>query len=480
MQLSTDLLDEAADDVRAYRGATIGSLTHGQLLDAQRAAASARRAAEVILAALAAEIAERSVAGGLAKAEGFSSPQRLIASATGSSLADAHRLVEAGALLAQSEPPAPGDNAEAPGDIADAPADDAALPGEAGAPNLAQSLRTGLVSVDAAALIGNTVTRIHAAAQAGLADLDSVDNLERKLTALARTLTLAELRKACERAEANASPAAWELRERRQHQARCVTVGSDSEGMVVVTARLDPPSAAPVVAWLDAQVRDAFQRRRDAQGARVPAPADNRTAGQIRADALVALARHGLACEDPTSGVKTTVIVRMSLEQLREANGMGEADGIGECDTLAAPLSASAARRMAVDAEVIPEVLGAESEVLDVGRSRRLFTRAQRLALVERDGGCAWCHAPPSFCDAHHIRWWTRDSGSTNLGNGVLLCVSCHHRLHDAGWEVVVNAGKVYFVPLAGVDPNRTPRLGGRARLDVGTPDRAELEPVAA
>jgi hypothetical protein len=238
--------------------------------------------------------------------------------------------------------------------------------------------------------------------------------------------------------------------------------------MVVITARLDPPSAAPVIAWLDAQVRDAFQRRREHDGARE----DKRSAGQIRADALVALARHGLGCESPATGVTTTVVVRLSDQQLRR--GLG----IAECDGLAAPISASTARRMAADAEVIPIVLGTKSEALDIGRARRLFTRAQRLALVERDGGCAWCHAPPSFCDAHHIRWWTRDRGRTDLDNGVLLCVSCHHRLHDAGWDVRVEGGRVYFVPPAGVDASQTPRLGGRAKLD-GAAVEGEARDVA-
>ena len=454
MQLSTQLLDDAADAVRAFRGAHIGSLTHGQLLEAQSAAARARRAADLLVATLAGEIAERSVAGGLAKAEGFSSPERLIASLTGGSLADAHRLVEAGALLA--------DNAARPAKSQP----DREPPGPGAI--LAAALAAGEVSVEAAALVRGAVNRIRAAADCGLAEVASVVELENKLTALARTLRLAELRRACDRAEANASPAAWELRERRQRAARCVGVASDAEGMVVITARLDPPSAAPVIAWLDAQVRDAFQRRREQEGA----GEDKRSAGQIRADALVALARHGLRCASPASGVATTIVVRLSEEQLR--SGLGIAD----CDGLTAPISASTARRMAADAEVIPLVLGGDSEVLDIGRARRLFTRAQRLALVERDGGCAWCHAPPSFCDAHHIRWWTRDQGRTDLNNGVLLCVSCHHRLHDTGWEVRVEAGRVYFVPPAGVDSARTPRLGGRAKLD-GAAVEGEARDVA-
>lgn len=421
MELSTASIENALAPARAFSGLDVRALDRNALLEAHGAVAAARRAAEVLLASLAGEIARRSTpespAGGLARAEGFGSPQRLVAAATGGSLADAGRLIEAGATMEADGP-------------------------------LARALADGTVGVEAAALVRATVAR--------LTDPDGVH--EARLVAKAAELSLQDLRRVCTRYEAFADARAWREREKRQYAARCVTVGTDHEGLTVITARLDPPSAAPVIAWLDAQVRDAFQRRREPAVDGLP---DARSAGQIRADALVALARHGLGCEQPGSGVTTTVVVRIGLEELRSGVGLGD------CDQIGSPVSAATVRAMAADAEVIPLVLGGPSEPLDLGRARRLFTRAQRLALVERDGGCAWCHAPPSYCDAHHIRWWDKHLGPTDLGNGVLLCVSCHHRLHDTGWDLRVNGGRVYFVPPEAVDAARTPRLGGRARLDV-------------
>ena len=71
---------------------------------------------------------------------------------------------------------------------------------------------------------------------------------------------------------------------------------------------------------------------------------------------------------------------------------------------------------------------------------------------------------------AHHLDWWQRDAGPTDLSNGVLLCESCHHRIHDNGWEIRIDGtsvlSKVWFIPPRHVDPARTPRLGGRARFD--------------
>ncbi len=45
--------------------------------------------------------------------------------------------------------------------------------------------------------------------------------------------------------------------------------------------------------------------------------------------------------------------------------------------------------------------------------------------------------------------------GLSDINNGVLLCVPCHHRLHDYGWIIEVVDGEVWFIPPATTDPNR-------------------------
>lgn len=101
------------------------------------------------------------------------------------------------------------------------------------------------------------------------------------------------------------------------------------------------------------------------------------------------------------------------------------------------PIQARAVRRLACDAGLIPMVLAADGEVLDVGRKRRLFTVAQRAALVVRDKGCAFpgCTIPASWCEAHHIEPWQR-GGLTSVANGVLLCSHHHHLIHLGDWHI--------------------------------------------
>jgi hypothetical protein len=86
---------------------------------------------------------------------------------------------------------------------------------------------------------------------------------------------------------------------------------------------------------------------------------------------------------------------------------------------------------LACDATVRP-LLHRQGTPIDVGRSRRLVTSAQRRALRARDGGCVFpgCgHA--RFVDAHHVDHWLT-GGPTDLANLVLLCRH-HHRGHHRG-----------------------------------------------
>jgi len=132
------------------------------------------------------------------------------------------------------------------------------------------------------------------------------------------------------------------------------------------------------------------------------------------------LPRHG--------GDATTVIVTVGLDDLRRELGLAEMAG--------EPISAAEARRLACSARILPVVLGGRSEPLDLGRSQRLFSPAQRKALRLRDKECRaeGCTVPAAWTDAHHLDPWSK-GGRTDLVDGILLC-GHHHRLaHDPGYD---------------------------------------------
>ena len=139
----------------------------------------------------------------------------------------------------------------------------------------------------------------------------------------------------------------------------------------------------------------------------------------------------------PGAAAKAQVIITIPLEDLRSGQGYGR-DGF---DTL---VSASQARRLSCDAQIIPAVLGSEGALLDLGRSVRLASPDQIRALRVRDGGCSFpgCGRPASWCESHHLRHWV-DGGPTDLDNLTLLCGHHHTVVHAHGWTGRLANGKV-------------------------------------
>ena len=275
------------------------------------------------------------------------------------------------------------------------------------------------------------------------------------------TLPFDDVRHLVAGAVARADLAGHEEREGRQHDERYIAWKEDHKGVVTFTGRLDAVTAAPIRTVIEQVVTQNFRSRRDQD----PLERDQRTVGQMRADALADVCRHALGCkETDTSGVRTAMIVRMTKADMDTGQGVGSIDGTNQ------PVSVGELRRLAGDAGIIPAVLAGDSEVLDLGRRVRLFTPAQRLALLERDGGCAKCHAPPEHCEAHHMTWWEH-GGTTDLANGVMLCTRCHHDIHNQGWEIATQDGRVGFIPPPHIDPDRRPRLGGLAAIEIGDRD---------
>ena len=124
-------------------------------------------------------------------------------------------------------------------------------------------------------------------------------------------------------------------------------------------------------------------------------------------------------------GLNATVVVLMPLETLMGGLKAAQLD-TGEV------ISASLARQIACEAGIIPAVLGGRSEVLDLGRSKRFHSRAQRIKATIEQGGCIeeGCDAPPAFTHMHHPDPWS-EGGETN-GDAWMLCPSAHRRVHDA------------------------------------------------
>jgi hypothetical protein len=167
-------------------------------------------------------------------------------------------------------------------------------------------------------------------------------------------------------------------------------------------------------------------------------------------DLLDRVLRHG---DLPTTrGHRPTVIVTIDADALRTGTGLGTT-------TTGVTLTAQAIQRIACDADIHPLHINGDGIPLKLGRTRRLASRGQWLALIARDGGCVGpdCTRPPEWCDAHHCDYW-ENLGPTDVDTMALLCDHHHDQVHSHGWTIIFAAdGHPEFVPPIHIDPFRRP-----------------------
>lgn len=84
---------------------------------------------------------------------------------------------------------------------------------------------------------------------------------------------------------------------------------------------------------------------------------------------------------------------------------------------------------------------------MNLGRSTRLASRAQRRALRAMHPTCAMpgCSVGFDHTQPHHVIWWER-GGLTDLDNLLPLCSRHHHHVHDDGWQLRLTRHRVLTI----------------------------------
>lgn len=185
---------------------------------------------------------------------------------------------------------------------------------------------------------------------------------------------------------------------------------------------------------------------------------DRRTHAQRLLDGLIdclkLAARTGKL---PThGGLKTQLIITTTQEDLdrhrQDKSGTALAPFSG-------PVPLTMFEEELCDADITHLYFGKGQEILNVGRTQRLFTRAQRKILIARDLGCSFpdCTATAYQCEGHHIIPWG-DGGETSIANACLLCSYHHHLIHRTDWTIKLINGTPYFTPPYHLDPSSKKR----------------------
>jgi hypothetical protein len=185
--------------------------------------------------------------------------------------------------------------------------------------------------------------------------------------------------------------------------------------------------------------------------------------GRLEVDALVELVTASSAV-DPRVPEISVLVDHATL-----ATGVF---GVGSvCETVdGQALAPETVRRLACDAGLLPVVLGGDGVPLDVGRTRRLATRAQRQALAAMYTTCGMpgCGVRFARCRIHHLDPWL-PTGQTDLDNLLPVCDRHHHDVHEGGWRLTMTPDRV--VTLRAPD--------GTIRYHGDTCDRANVDDLA-
>ena len=295
----------------------------------------------------------------------------------------------------------------------------------------------GRVSVPAARVVVRALEELPAEV-----DADLRDRAEAHLVGEAEHYTPTQLRRLGTKVLDVLAPEAYDDHERRLLEAAMrraeattrLTLHERGDGSVDLRARLPEATAARLRTYLEAFTSPRHDDARGRPGASLLDPATGR---RLPHDRVLGIAFCSLLeAVDPTrlpahGGQATQVVVTMPLAGLQAGTGTGLLpDGT--------PLTAGEVRRLACTAAIVPAVLGGASEVLDLGRTRRLFSTAQRKALALTHPRCRadGCSVPATWCEAHHDRDPWSCGGRTDLADGTLLCGWHHRRAHDETYDL--------------------------------------------
>ncbi|WP_083584155.1 HNH endonuclease signature motif containing protein [Corynebacterium sp. NML130628] len=174
---------------------------------------------------------------------------------------------------------------------------------------------------------------------------------------------------------------------------------------------------------------------------------DSRTPQQRRFDQFFAIFQQHEQTQQKVHGGAASVIIALTLDDLADGDASmlyGTNTGIEvDCFDLV---------RLGMDGttDFLLQVDGVTSVPLWMGRTTRLASVEQRIAMFAIQGVCSWlgCTTPMTECEAHHILAWIK-GGHTDTENLTGLCRE-HHRCNNDNRDGSFNKGYMDFDPQTG------------------------------
>lgn len=287
-------------------------------------------------------------------------------------------------------------------------------------PTVQDALAEGTISAGHVDAIANAAAQLDDSAKAELRDL------EKNLVNAATAMPVEDFERECQNLGRILTGDDGTSRHERHRKMRRVRRWVDRQtGMCKTLIELDAETDATMWTAMNAAIAAA---RADKQAADL-------TFDQLQADAVVNLITGARSTDQRVPEISVLIDHSTLLSGLHDRSTCETSDGN--------PLSVETIRRLCCDGDILPIVLGAMGEVLDVGRSERLANRQQRRALRAMYRTCAHpdCHIKFGHCRIHHVIPWEA-GGSTNLDHLIPLCGRHHHLVHEGGWTLTLQADR--------------------------------------
>jgi Domain of unknown function (DUF222) len=287
-------------------------------------------------------------------------------------------------------------------------------------PQLAAAQRAGEVGTEQVQIVARAMQKLTGPDL----DPDQVATVEQQLVKHAQQLGPKDLRLVADRIVGAVDPDGPDpVDEQLQQGRRHLELRQRRDGMWQLEGKLTNTVGAQLHAILDPLTRPRSTIVEiDGKGVEI---ADERPYGQRMHDAFEDACGRLLQLADrpATGGTPASVIVTIGVDELLAKAGIAET-------TEGSQLSADQLLRIADQAEIWPTFIDRNGVPLALGRTRRIASRGQTMALIAREGGCSFpgCDHPPQWCDRHHVIDWI-DGGPTDLDNLTLLRLSHESRV---------------------------------------------------
>lgn len=114
------------------------------------------------------------------------------------------------------------------------------------------------------------------------------------------------------------------------------------------------------------------------------------------------------------------------------------------------------AKLLACDSKLVGQIWNQHHSVLNQRRAQRIFTAAQRQAILARDRGCQapGCTIIAALCQIHHLKPWEL-GGKTDVDNAISLCAFHHGAVHNEKWTIRTINGTHFFQPAPWLEPTQ-------------------------